>query len=288
MLRAESAANGILDTALMGDGFRRAEMILEDGDLALPVKLNGVATSLLVSSATTSTVLDRNNLAKFNLTARDTMLPLYTGAGKAHEHLGLVRVKSLEFHDIVLADFEAAVFDGTAIKRTHSARPDGLFGFAHLKNLGAFIDCSRKILYVNPGGRHRELSRRLTVSMPREGFVCVPMHVNDVGQYQVDCQVNGRHIPFVVEVGQAISIIKSGEAAKHGVSVGKPFARSESAGHLQTTLSRSLVNTFSVGYLQCGATAMASGDTVHNLLGFDFLNAHRAIVDCGGNYLYVR
>jgi predicted aspartyl protease len=280
--------NDLLGSVLIRDGFRRAPLIMADRDLALSVKINGVAAALALSTATTSTVLDANALAKFGLTGRSTMLPLYTGVGKAHERMGLTRVKSLEFNDIVLADFEAATFDGSALGRTHSRELDGIFGFAQLKNLGAFVDCAHKVLYVNPSGRHRETSRRLTVSMPLAGFVCIPMHVNDVGQYQVDCRVNEHHIPFVVEVGEFVTIVRSEEARKVALTIGKPFVRAESAGHLQTVLSHATAKTFSVGSLDSGVNTVAVGDTVHNLLGLDFLSSHAAVIDCGGKNLYLR
>ena len=108
---SETKTSSSLSSLLAGYKFRSSHLEMQrDSGLSVRITMNGKPSALLIStSAPIKWQLDRNSLYRFGLRERKTGIPLSGTHGKADDYVGLAKVKSLEFLNIVLADFEAVL-----------------------------------------------------------------------------------------------------------------------------------------------------------------------------------
>src|SRR5438874_3724650 len=230
--------------------FRSARLETQrDSGLSVRITINGKPGALLIATSAPISVLDRNSLQKFGLSERKTGIPLNGTLGKADDYVGLAKVKSFEFLNIVLADFEAGTIDESSLNRSalHTTHLDGVFGFSQMRKLGAVIDCGRRNCYVNPWGPTPEASAQLARFQLDRSYVRVPMRFNRAGHPEVDCRVNGRATTASVETAAFTTITNRTLAAKAGLSLRPTDFTGESVGRRKAPKSTGVATEFSVG-----------------------------------------
>jgi hypothetical protein len=211
--------------------------------------------------------------------------------GKTSEHVGMSRVKGLEFVNIVLADFDAGVIDESVLNRDlpHAAiHLDGVFGYSQMRTLGAVLDCGQRNLYVNPRGPSREASAKLEKLLTERGFARVPMRFNAVGHPEVDCRVNGRASIVTVETAAFTTIIDKRLASQAGLAETAAGVKAEAVGRREAPLKFAVVKDFSVGNFQTQTAKISVTDVSFNVLGIDYLSSNEAIIDSGSMSLFLR
>jgi hypothetical protein len=235
-------------------------------------------------------VLDRNSLAKFGIGERKTAISLSSPFGKTSDYVGMGKVSSFEFANIVLADFEAGTIDENVLNRStppHSTHIDGVFGYSQMRKLGAVIDCSRRDLYANPWGPRADASGQLAKVLLSHGYIRVPMRLNRRGHPEVDCQINGRAAIITVETAAFSTIVDKKFATNVGVVLVDAVVSGEGVGHRQGPLESGVVRQFSIGPFQSNKGKIRVGEVTFNVLGIDFLSSNHAIIDTGGMNLFL-
>jgi len=287
---SERKTNLSLSLVLAAYKFRSAPLETQrDSGLSLRITINGKPGALLVATSAPISVLDRNSLSKFSLTERKTGIPLNGTLGKANDYVGLAKVRSFEFSNVVLADFEAGTIDESVLNRAghHSSHLDGVFGFSQMRKLAAIIDCGRRNFYVNPWGPKAEASEALARFLVSRGYVPVPMRFNSAGHPAVECRVNGRATRASVETAAFTTIIDNGLAAKAGLSLSPTNFTGVGVGHREAPISTGVAAEFSVGAFRTFRERLSVTDVTLNVLGIDYLSSNNAIIDTGSMTLFL-
>ena len=270
--------------------FRSTHLETQPGSgLSVRITINGKPGALLIATSDPISVLDRNSLYKFGLRERKTEIPLSGTHGKADDYVGLAKVKSFEFLNIVLADFEAGTIDESSLNRSalHTTHLDGVFGYSQMLKLGAVIDCGHRNFYVNPWGPKAEASAQLARFLIDHGYVRVPMRINSAAHPEVDCRVNGLAIKASVETAAFTTIIDKRLAAKAGLSLRATDFSGESVGHRTAPISIGVASKFSVGNFQTSGERLSASEVAFNVLGIDYLSSNNAIIDTGSMTLFL-
>ena len=287
---SETKTSSSLSSLLAGYKFRSSHLEMQrDSGLSVRITINGKPSALLISTSAPISVLDRNSLYRFGLRERKTGIPLSGTHGKADDYVGLAKVKSLEFLNIVLADFEAGTIDESVLNRTggHTTHLDGVFGYSQMRKLGAIIDCGRRNFYVNPWGPKPQASAQLARFLLDRGYVGIPMRFNSAGHPEVDCRVNGFAIKASVETAAFTTIIDKRLAAKAGLSLRATNFSGESVGHRTAPIAIGVATQFSVGNFQTSGERLSASDVAFNVLGIDYLSSNNAIIDSGSMTLFL-
>jgi predicted aspartyl protease len=270
--------------------FRSARLETQrDSGLSVRITINGKPGALLIATSAPISVLDRNSLYKFGLRERKTGIPLNGTLGKTDDYVGLAKVRSFEFLNIVLADFEAGTIDESSLNRSalHTTHLDGVFGYSQMRKLGAVIDCGHRNFYVNAWGPKPEASAQLARFLLERGYVRVPMRFSSVGHPEVDCRVNGLAIKASVETAAFTTIIDTRLAIKAGLSLSATNFTGEAVGRRKAPMSSGVATEFSVGNFQTSREKLCAADVTVNVLGIDYLSSNNAIIDSGSMTLFL-
>jgi hypothetical protein len=287
--RSEPKGRDELGSLLANYKFRRAHLEKVGTNLCLRLSINSKLAALIIATAAPISVLDRNSLYRFGLREQKTKIPLSGTFGKTDDYVGLAKVKSFEFLNIALPDFEAGTIDESVLNRDrpHGTHLDGVFGYSEMRKLGAIIDCGRRNFYVNPWGSNRKASAQLARFLLDRGYVRIPMRFNSAGHPEVVCRVNGRPIRASVETAAFTTIIDKRLATKAGISLSATNFAGETVGRRTAPISIGVATEFSVGNFRTSGDRLSAMDVAFNVLGIDYLSSNNAIIDTGSMTLFL-
>jgi predicted aspartyl protease len=236
--------------------------------------------------------------------------------GRAWEHYGTSKVKSIAMGNCMVTNVPVAIADLSGMNPEHSAPAtgshisdskamahlNGVLGAREMVKFGMIIDCTRQMLYVNPNGARSSVSQSLASFLAGRGFTRIPMQVNANGHFDVEGGLNGHATRFLVDTGSGNTLIDTQAAVKSGTGVTALTGYGAGgAGNLAEGVNRTGVKELAIGNFKLASAevvvAHVSGDILLSksaaesnagVLGQDYLATNFAVIDMGGKALYLR
>jgi predicted aspartyl protease len=308
---------GTLTGALASQGLAGAKLERRYGNhLLVPVSINNRRGALMIDTGSPNTLIDRNSVNTFGLTVEKTDSSVGGLFGRVWERYGASKVKSLAMGNCVLTNVPVAITDlsgmnegrSTAATGSHiteyKALPhlNGVLGAREMVKYGMVIDCTRRMLYINPNGAVSAVSQNLSNFLVTRGFTRIPMRLNANNHFDVEGALNGHATRFIVDTGSTNTLIDTQVAVKSGTGVTALAGYGAGgAGNLVQGVNRTGVKELAIGNFKLAnaevVVAHVSGDILLSksaaesnagVLGQDYLSTNFAVIDMGGRALYLR
>lgn len=309
-------AGGTLTSFLAGQGLVAVKLERRFGNhLLVPVSINQKHSALMIDTGAPVTLIDRNSAGTFGLAVEKTGATVGGAFGSRWEKYGVSKVKAIAMGNCTLTNVPVALSDesrmndglrftetGTnipTVSRFQSA--NGLLGLREMRKFGMIIDCTRQLLYVNPNGSSESVSQKLAGFLATRGFTRVPMRLNSTSHFDVAGALNGQPTRFIIDTGSGTTLVDKGVAVRAGIGISSTILSAESgSGGYQRVGSGGVkeltVGTFSIPKADVSVANMSrevlhSGSTAESnagLLGAEYLAFNFAVIDVGGNALYLR
>lgn len=310
-------ANGTLAGMLSKQGLGSAKLERRYGNhLLVAVSINNRHGTLMVDTGSPNTLIDRNSVNTFGLTAEKTGSSVGGLFGRSWERYGASKVKSLGLGNCMVTNVPVAIADlsgmnperGGAATGSHIADSkslahlNGVLGTGEMLKFGMIIDCTRQMLYINPNGASSAVGQSLANFLISRGFARVAMRLNANEHFDVEGALNGHATRFIVDTGSANTLIDTQVAVKSGAGVTALAGYGAGgAGGLVEGVNRTGVKELAIGKFKLPnaevVVAHVSGDVLLSksatesnagVLGQDYLSANFAVLDMGGRALYLR
>src|SRR2546426_968869 len=308
---------GTLAGALASQGLAGAKLERRYGNhLLVPVSINNRRGALMIDTGSPNTLIDRNSVNTFGLTVEKTDSSVGGLFGRAWEHYGTSKVKSIAMGNCVVTNVPVAIVDlsGMNPERTAAATGshisdskamahlNGLLGAREMVKFGMIIDCTRQMLYINPNGASSIVSQSLASLLAGRGFTRIPMRLNANDHFDVQGALNGHATRFIVDTGSANTLIDTQVAVKSGTGVTALAGYGAGgAGGLSEGINRTGVKELAIGNFKLAnaevVVAHVSKDVLLSnsaaesnagVLGQEYLASNFAVIDIGGMALYLR
>src|SRR5215472_6564618 len=181
---------GTLAGALASQGLAGAKLERRYGNhLLVLVSINNRRGALMIDTGSPNTLIDRNSVNTFGLTAEKTNSNVGGLFGRTWEHYGTSKVKSIAMGNCVVANVPVAIVDLSNMNPDRSsgatgshiadskamAHLNGVLGAREMVKFGMIIDCTRQMLYINPNGASSAVSQSLASLLGSRGFTRIPM-----------------------------------------------------------------------------------------------------------------
>ncbi len=270
----------------------------------------------MIDTGSPNTVIDRNSVNTFGLTVEKTAATVGGLFGRSWERFGASKVKSIALGNCILTNVPVAILDlsdvnrqrsspetGSHIASSHNlAHINGVLGANEMMKFGMIIDCTRQMLYVNPGGRSSALSQSLSSFLESRGFTRIPMRLNANHHFCVEGAVNGNPCRFLIDTGAANTVIDKEAAVKFGTDMtALSGIGAGGAGGMVRGIDRTRVKELAIGNFKIPDAEvvvahlskeilLANSATQSNagVFGQDYLASKFAVIDVGGMSLYLR
>jgi predicted aspartyl protease len=308
---------GTLTGALASQGLAGAKLERRYGNhLLVPVSINNRRGALMIDTGSPNTLIDRNSVNTFGLTVEKTDSSVGGLFGRVWERYGASKVKSLAMGNCVLTNVPVAITDlsgmnegrSTAATGSHIteykalSHLNGVLGAREMVKYGMVIDCTRRMLYINPNGAVSAVSQNLSNFLVTRGFTRIPMRLNANNHFDVEGALNGHATRFIVDTGSTNTLIDTQVAVKSGTGVTALTGYGAGgAGNLVQGVNRTGVKELAIGNFKLAnaevVVAHVSGDILLSksaaesnagVLGQDYLSTNFAVIDMGGRALYLR
>jgi predicted aspartyl protease len=310
-------AGGTLTATLASQGLAGAKLERRYGNhLFVPVSINNRHATLMIDTGSPNTLIDRNSVNTFGLTVERTDSSVGGLFGRSWERFGASKVKSLAMGNCVVTNVPVAIADLSGMNPERSAAAtgshlsdsramahlNGVLGAREMVKFGMIIDCTRQMLYINPNGASSSVSQSLASFLTGRGFTRIRMRLNTNGHFDVEGGLNGHATRFLVDTGSANTLIDTQVAVKSGTGVTALTGYgAEGAGNLVEGVNRTGVKELNIGDFKLAnaqvVVAHVSGDILLSksgaesnagVLGQDYLATNFAVIDMGGEALYLR
>jgi predicted aspartyl protease len=308
---------GTLTSTLAGQGLAGARLERRYGNhLLVPVSINNRRGALMIDTGSPVTLIDRNSVNTFGLTVEKTDSSVGGLFGRAWEHFGTSKVKSIAMGNCVVTNVPVATADLSGINQERSAAAtgshisdskamahlNGVLGAREMIKFGMIIDCTRQMLYINPNGASSAVSQSLASFLTGRSFTRIPMRLNSNVHFDVEGALNGHATRFLVDTGSSTTLIDKQVAVKSGTDVTALVGYGAGgAGNLVEGVNRAGVKELAIGNFKLAnaevVVAHVSGDILLSksaaesnagVLGQDYLATNFAVIDMGGKALYLR
>jgi predicted aspartyl protease len=308
---------GTLTSTLAGQGLAGAKLERRYGNhLLVPVSINNRRGALMIDTGSPVTLIDRNSVNTFGLTAEKTDSSIGGLFGRAWERFGTSKVKSIAMGNCMVTNVPVAIADLSGMNPERSvaatgshisdskamAHLNGVLGAREMVKFGMIIDCTRQMLYINPNGASSAVSQSLASFLAGRGFTRVPMRLNANDHFDVEGALNGHATRFLVDTGSANTLIDTQVAVKSGTGVTALTGYGAGgAGNMIEGVNRTGVKELAIGNFKLAnaevVVAHVSGDILLSksaaesnagVLGQDYLATNFAVIDMGGKALYLR
>jgi predicted aspartyl protease len=315
--RVYGQAGGTLAGVLSRQGLAGAKLERRYGNhLFVSASINNRHGALLIDTGSPNTLIDRNSVNTFGLTAEKTDSSVGGLFGRSWERYGTSKVKSLAMGNCVVTNVPVAIADLSAMNPEHSAAAtgshiadskamahlNGVLGAREMAKFGMIIDCTRQMLYINPNGATSAVSQSLANFVVTRGFTRIPMRLNANDHFDVEGALNGHATRFIVDTGSATTLIDTQVAVKSGTGVTSLAGYGAGgAGGLVEGINRTGVKELAIGSFKLAnaevVVAHVAGDILLSksaaesnagVLGQDYLSTNFAVIDVGGGALYLR
>jgi predicted aspartyl protease len=310
-------SGGTLAAALATQGLAGARLERRYGNhLLVPVTVNNHPGALMIDSGSPITLIDRNSVNTFGLTVEKTDLSVGGLFGRAWEHYGMSKVKSITMGNCVVTNVPVAIADLSGMNPERSAAAtgshisdsktmahlNGVLGAREMLKFGMIVDCTRQMLYINPKGPSAAVSQSLAGFLNSRGFTRVPLRLNANAHFDVEGALNGHATRFLVDTGSANTLIDTQVAVKSKTDMTALSGYGAGgAGNLVEGVNRTRVKELTIGNFKLAdaelIVAHVSGDILLSksaaesnagVLGQDYLSTNFAVIDIGGKALYLR
>jgi hypothetical protein len=278
-----SSEGAILTDFFAGRGFAGAKMSnSSDHFLSLIAKINQVEALLLVDTRSPSALINRKNIAKFELSEND----------------GQSRLRAVAMGNCILTNVPVTIADGGEMNgRMRLTSIDGVFGTAEMRKFGVVLDCGRKMLYISPSGPNAETSQKLGSMLVSRGFTRVPIRLNS-GRFELEGRLNNQALPMILDTAAAFTSVSEETGKAAGISFAPARLTFSGGGSLAQQASTGIAKELSIGDFKTenAEVSLAKNDkeskTPENaaagFLGVEQLSFNSAIIDFGGLSLYLR
>jgi predicted aspartyl protease len=284
--------------------------------LFVSVSINNRRGTLMIDTGSPNTLIDRNSVNTFGLTVEKTDASVGGLFGRSWERFGASKVKSLAMGNCVVTNVPVAITDLSGMNEERSttatgshitdykALPhlNGVLGSREMVKFGMIIDCTRQMLYIDPNGASSAVSQNLASFLTDRGFTRIPMRLNANHHFDVEGALNGHATRFLVDTGSANTLIDTQVAVKSGTGVTALTGYGAGgAGNIVEGVNRTGVKELAIGSFKLAnaevVVAHVSGDILLSkstaesnagVLGQDYLATNFAVIDMGGNALYLR
>ena len=182
-------SGGTLTGTLAGQGLAGAKLERRYGNhLLVPVSINNQRGALMIDTGSPVTLIDRNSVNTFGLTAEKTDSSVGGLFGRAWEHFGTSKVKSIAMGNCMVTNVPVAIADLSGMNQERSAAAtgshisdskaathlNGILGAREMVKFGMIIDCTRQMLYINPNGASSAVSQSLASFLTGRSFTRIP------------------------------------------------------------------------------------------------------------------
>src|ERR1041385_5560736 len=166
-LCARGQQSGTLASALATKGLAGAKLERRYGNhLLVPVSINNRHGALMIDTGSPNTLIDRNSVNTFGLTVEKTDSSVGGLFGRSWERFGASKVKSIAMGNCMVTNVPVAIADLSGMNPERDAAAtgshlsdsktmehvNGVLGAREMVKFGMIIDCTRKMLYINPNG----------------------------------------------------------------------------------------------------------------------------------------
>jgi predicted aspartyl protease len=310
-------AGGTLTSTLASQGLAGAKLERRYGNhLLVLVSINNRHGALMIDTGSPYTLIDRNSVNTFGLTVEKTDSSVGGLFGRAWEHYGTSKAKSIAMGNCMVTNVPVALADLSSMNPDREAtatgshisesKPmahfNGVLGSREMAKFGLIIDCTRQMLYINPNGASSAVSQSLASFLAGHGFTRVPMRLNSNAHFDVEGALNGHATRFLVDTGSTTTLIDKQVAVKSGTGLTALAGYGVGgAGGLVEGVNRAGVKEMAIGNFKLAnaevVVAHVSGDILLSkstaesnagVLGQDYLATNFAVIDMGGKALYLR
>ena len=310
-------AGGTLAGALTGQGLAGAKLERRYGNhLMVPVSINNRRGALMIDTGSPNTLIDRNSVNTFGLSVEKTDSSVGGLFGRSWERFGASKVKSIAMGNCTVTNVPVAIADLSSMNPERSASAtgshisdskamahlNGVLGAREMVKFGMIIDCTRKMLYINPNGASSTVSQSLATFLASRGFTRIPMQLNGNNHFDVEGALNGHETRLIVDTGSTTTLIDTQVAVKSGTGVTALAGYGAGGGgNMVEGVNRTGVKELAIGNFKLAnaevVVAHVSGDVLLSkskegsnagVLGQDYLATNFAVIDMGGKALYLR
>src|ERR1051325_1191696 len=213
---AQAQQGGTLTSLLAGQGLAGAKLERRYGNhLLVPVSINNRRGALMIDTGSPITLIDRNSVNTFGLTVEKTDSSVGGLFGRAWERYGMSKVKTIAMGNCMVTNVPVGIADLSGMNPEHSnaatgshlsdsktmEHVNGVLGAREMVKFGMIIDCTRKMLYINPNGASSTVSQSLATFLASRGFTRIPMQLNGNNYFDVEGALNGHETRLIVDTG---------------------------------------------------------------------------------------
>lgn len=270
------------------------------GQFELAGSANGQPLSFMVDTGASYVVLDKGSAERLGLVLDDSTTKA-VGLGDA-QVMTKATIEEFSLGGVDLGELQVLITDMGHVNATlaliQSPPIDGVIGSHLLCRDHAVIDVARAKLYLRP---HAGSSTEAVLS-EIEGFVPAPFQVNKAEQFVLSGSINDAPVRLILDTGAGQTTIDKTAAERIGLIYADSGMSVTGLGTSTAAMHQGVVNKFCLGDMELGKGMMtvmdldainrnleqAGVERFDGILGMDHLRRRQAIIDCGGNSLYLR
>jgi|SRR5690554_1550688 len=135
-----------------------------------------------------------------------------------------------------------------------------------------------------------------------KGFYRIPLKKLNTGHYLFSASINNVQGNFILDTGASNSCVDLTDSSHFHLISEESLVKAAGAGAINMDTMFSRKNKFNIGKWKMlnmdfvlfdlshvnQALEQAEEDSIHGIIGADFLKSHRAVIDYGRNCFYVR
>ena len=276
--------------------------------LWLPATVENVKGSLIIDTGSPVTILSE---AKYRFLLKGDAHKLPPGA-LATIPINTLKARTALVHDLSLGGHDLGASLVALVPERYldeaetfhyanrASNFDGIMGEDFLRLYRAVIDCTRQLLYLNLGPVRKD---NLPAVLIPNGWTRVPMaEVDD--HFVVPCVINGFTCRLIVDTGSSFTVLdktllRAIKVGSHALPVDGGLIGNEMGEQRLVQLHKLQIGDYVADDVQMTALENLSSalvseregrteDTIIGLLGADTLGFNGAIIDLGGNALYLK
>lgn len=273
--------------------------------------VNGRPGRFLLDTGAQISVVNRNSLKRFGLSAVRTSVRVYGAVGGPGEQIQAALASSVRVGPCAASPFLLGVSDLSTLNRGRrrgsggtAGNFDGIIGADLLQSFDFVIDSGSPRLFARnvtsqvAASAHPDLGGFLR----GRGFTEVPMRRVSISDFEIVADINRRRAVMLVDTGAAVTLLDRELSRRAGVDARRTNLTVGGAGGGRQRISLGVIKSLRMSSFHAGTALFALSDLTEvgtqlaesgrppldGYLGSDFLRNKSAVIDCSRLRLYLR
>lgn len=273
--------------------------------------VNGRPGRFLLDTGAQISVVNRNSLKRFGLSAVRTSVRVYGAVGGPGEQIQAALASTVRVGPCAASPFLLGVSDLSTLnhgrRRGSGATAgnfDGIIGADLLQSFDFVIDSGSPRLFARnvtsqvAANAHPDLGGFLR----GRGFTEVPMRRMSISDFEIVADINRRRAVMLVDTGAAVTLLDRELSRRAGVDARRTNLTVGGAGGGRQRISLGVIKNLRMSSFRAGTALFALSDLAEvgaqlaesgrppldGYLGSDFLRNKSAVIDCARLRLYLR